>query len=101
MPALAGQVGKAFAAWRYGIDWKSLDLRRGVAAIRTPLLVLHGDADAVVPYATSRAIARRFPDRVTLVSFHRADHAEGWNVDSLEFNGAVREFMGRVITARR
>jgi uncharacterized protein len=101
MPALAGRVGKSFAAQRYGIDWAALDLRRSVPTIRAPLLILHGDADAVVPYATSQALARSFPGRVTLVSFHGANHAEAWNVDSLAFNRAIRGFLERRIADRR
>jgi len=101
MPALAGIVGKSFAARRYGVDWGALDLRRRAATIRAPLLLLHGDADAVVPYTTSLALARRFSDRVTLVSFHGANHAEAWNVDSLGFNRAVRGFLRKQIIDRR
>ena len=93
MPGIAGTVGKQFAAWRYGVDWKALDLKRDADAIRAPLLLLHGDADEIVPIATSRALATRFPGRVTFVDFPGANHAEGWNVDSLRFQAALREFL--------
>ncbi|HEU4724790.1 MAG TPA: alpha/beta fold hydrolase [Candidatus Eisenbacteria bacterium] len=93
MPGVAGSVGKQFAAWRYGVDWKALDLKRGADAIAAPLLVFHGDADEIVPIATSRALAARRPDRVTFVAFHGAHHAEGWNVDSLRFQAALRDFL--------
>ena len=96
MPRIAGVVGKQFAAWRFGVDWAALDLRRHADAIRTPLLVFHGGEDDVVPIATSRELAVRFPDRVTFLTFPGARHAEGWNVDSLRFNTALREFLGRV-----
>ena len=93
MPAIAGILGKQFAAWRYGVDWKALDLRRRAASIRARLLLFHGDADEIVPFATSRALAARFPDRVTFVPFPGANHAEGWNVDSLRFNESLRAFL--------
>ncbi|MEK7349170.1 MAG: hypothetical protein AABZ94_09885 [Candidatus Eisenbacteria bacterium] len=93
MPALAGTLGKQFAAWRYGVDWKALDLRRRAASIRARLLLFHGDADEIVPFATSRALAARFPDRVTFVPFPGANHAEGWNVDSLRFDESLRSFL--------
>jgi len=93
MPALAGTLGKQFAAWRYGVDWKALDLRRRADLIRASLLLLHGDADEIVPFATSRELAARFPDRVTFVPFPGANHAEGWNVDSLRFDDSLRAFL--------
>lgn len=93
MPGVAGAVGKQFAAWRYGVDWEALDLRRRAGDIRAPLLLLHGDADEIVPVTTSRALARRFPERVTFVEFRGANHAEGWNVDSLRYEGALRDFL--------
>ena len=51
--------------------------------------------DEIVPIATSRALAARFPDRVTLVAFPGANHAEGWNVDSSRFHESLREFLER------
>lgn len=94
MPGIAGVVGKQFAAWRFGVDWAALDLRRGAAAIKAPLLVFHGEEDDVVPIATSRELAATLPDRVTFVTFPGARHAEGWNVDSLRFNAALSQFLG-------
>ena len=93
MPGVAGAVGKQFAAWRYGVDWEALDLRGRAGEIRAPLLLLHGVADEIVPITTSRALAKRFPDRVTFVGFPGANHAEGWNVDSLRYERALRDFL--------
>ncbi|MEK7317166.1 MAG: alpha/beta fold hydrolase [Candidatus Eisenbacteria bacterium] len=93
MPAIAGGLGKQFATWRYGVDWEALDLRRRIGSVRVPLLLLHGDMDEIVPFTTSQALAARHPDRVTFVSFPGANHAEGWNVDSLRFNESLREFL--------
>ncbi len=94
MPAIAGTLGKQFATWRYGVDWEALDLRRA-DSIRAPLLLFHGDRDEIVPFTTSQALAARHPDRVTFVPFAGANHAEGWNVDSLRFNNSLRAFLER------
>jgi len=93
MPAVAGALGKQFAAWRYGVDWNALDFRRHADSIRAPLLLLHGDLDDTVPIATSRELAAHFPDRVTFVPFPGANHAEEWNVDSLRFDESLRAFL--------
>lgn len=95
MPAIAGGLGKRFATWRYGVDWKALDLRRRAGSQRAPLLLFHGDRDEIVPFTTSQALAARHPDRVTFVRFAGANHAEGWNVDSLRYNESLREFLER------
>jgi fermentation-respiration switch protein FrsA (DUF1100 family) len=41
---------------------------------RTPVLVMHGDADRVVPFAAGRALFDRLPERKRLVVLAGADH---------------------------
>lgn len=95
LPALAGDLGKRFACWRFGVDWDSLDLHAEAVAAGTPILLLHGDHDETVPVTASRALALAHPDQVTLVEFPGAGHAEGWNVDSVRYVAAVRAFLER------
>jgi alpha-beta hydrolase superfamily lysophospholipase len=99
LPAFAGTLGKRVATWAYGVDWSATDYLDAAGSIHAPLLVFHGERDAVVPFAASRDLARRFPELVRLVSFPGADHAEGWNVDSLTYNRAIREFLARNVAA--
>ncbi|HET9950422.1 MAG TPA: alpha/beta hydrolase [Candidatus Eisenbacteria bacterium] len=99
LPAFAGTLGKRVASWSYGVDWSASDYLDAADSIRAPLLVFHGERDTVVPYASSRELARRVPRLVRLVSFPGADHAEGWNVDSLTYNGAIRDFLARNVDA--
>jgi pimeloyl-[acyl-carrier protein] methyl ester esterase len=47
----------------------ALDLRAGVAALRIPIRLLHGGADAIVPAAAAEALAARLPDaRLTVLA---------------------------------
>jgi len=93
IPELAGTVGKELAAIRYGIDWRSLDLSIEAGRIRAPVLLLHGDADDVVPFESSLALATRFPDRVSLVRFHGARHLECRSIDPDRYDAAVTKFL--------
>ncbi|HSQ59711.1 MAG TPA: alpha/beta hydrolase [Acidobacteriota bacterium] len=95
LPAAAAGLGKAIVAWRDGVEWDSLDHARGLDSLRAPLLVLHGEDDGVGPPATSRRLAERFPDRVMVITFPRADHAEAWNVDPDLYEAAVGSFLER------
>ena len=97
LPAFAGTLGKRVASWVYGVDWHAMDYLGTARSIRAPLLVFHCGRDAVVPYSSSLELARGAPSRVRLVSFPGADHAEGWNVDSLTYDTAIREFLGRSV----
>lgn len=43
-------------------DLRALDLRDAIAAVSCPVLLLHGEADAVIPPSASRWLADRLPD---------------------------------------
>lgn len=95
LPAPSIAFGKAITAWRDGVDWAALDHGSGLDSLHAPLLILHGLDDSVVPPATSWRFAERFPARVMVVTFPRADHAEGWNVDPDLYEAAVGSFLER------
>lgn len=52
----------------------SADLRAGLPALELPALVLHGEADAIVPPGAGRALAAALP-RARLVTFPGLGHA--------------------------
>jgi pimeloyl-ACP methyl ester carboxylesterase len=93
IPKLAGTVGKELASIRYGVDWRSLDLSVDAGRIRAPVLLLHGDADDVVPFESSVALAAHFPDLVTLVRFRGARHLECRSIDPDRYDAAVTKFL--------
>lgn len=95
LPIPSVALGKRIVSWRDGVDWESLDHGSGLDSLRAPLLVLHGEDDSVVPPATSWRFAARFPDRVMVITFPRADHAEGWNVDPDLYEAAIGSFLER------
>jgi alpha-beta hydrolase superfamily lysophospholipase len=97
IPLIAGPIGKTIAAWRDDVDWRALDLLRSAGDIDIPILVFQGDRDGVIPPATSRNLAARFPGLVTLVRVPGADHGESWNVDRTRYVRALDAFLERVV----
>lgn len=83
LPALL-PLAMAVARARVGIDFGAL--RSDPAALDLPTLLIHGDADPVVPVELSDALAAARPDVVTYLRVPGAGHVRAWNtaVDHVE-----------------
>jgi len=81
-------------AWRAQFDAASrwIDSARPIEEIRVPALVVHGDADRVVPVDNGREIARRMPDAV-LRELPGRGHVLNLE-EPAEFNEIVLDFVG-------
>jgi len=101
LPPLSGELGKGLATVRFGVDWRDYDLIRRADRLRAPLLVLHGDADDVVPFEGSLALRAARPDLVTLVRFPGARHVEGWNLERERYESAIVRFLDSIATMGR
>lgn len=84
-------LGVAFGV---GPRWRGFDRATHAAAVRCPLLVLHGDTDEVCPFANGVSIARAAP-RGTLVTIPGGHHRDLWTEPAFaeKASGAVREFV--------
>lgn len=78
---------------RIDIDWDSLDALEHPEDFHLPILLFHGDDDAVVPIATSEDFAEELPDWVTYYAVPRAGHTQSWNVDPALYNRRLRRFL--------
>jgi alpha-beta hydrolase superfamily lysophospholipase len=101
LPPLAGTLGKELASLRFGVDWRDYDLIRKADRLHAPLLLLHGDADDVVPFEGSEALLAARPDLVTLERFRGARHVEGWNLERERYESALVRFLGSIATMGR
>lgn len=70
-------------------DVERLDILAAVSSLPQPLLVLHGEADPVVPLAHAIAIAAAAPGDVTLATFPGIGHR-------FEEPGALPEMLDRI-----
>jgi 3-oxoadipate enol-lactonase len=83
-------------AWRAQYDACNAFVERGapVEEIRVPTLVVHGDADRVVPVENGRLLARRIPG-ARLVELRGRGHL-AFLEGPEEFNAAVESFLDEV-----
>ena len=91
------RFGKWMAALRFGIDWQRMDYLSEAAELRAPILLLHGEADDLIPAPFSQQLARARPDIARYVGFPGAGHARSWNHDSARYDAEVRRFLGNVL----
>lgn len=73
------------------LDFLSAIERQG--GPRQPVLILHGTADATVPFASSARFAAAWPERVRLAAVEGAEHDEAWNVDPEGYERVLAEFL--------
>ncbi len=69
------------------------DFRADLAKIDVPMLVIHGDADRVLPYDKTAARLPGLLDDVQLVTIEGGPHAIAWT-HTLQVNRALTEFIG-------
>ncbi len=92
-PRLIVLLGKAVAALRFGIDWRRMNYLNMASELQASMLVLHGEADDLVPAPISQSLASARPDIVRYIGFPGAAHARSWNLDSARYEAEVRDFL--------
>jgi alpha-beta hydrolase superfamily lysophospholipase len=78
---------------RTNVDWDSLDALQHPDDFQLPILLFHGDDDAVIPIATSEDFAAELPRWVTYYRVPKAGHTQGWNVDPSVYDQRLRRFL--------
>jgi len=69
--------------------------------VPSPTLVMHGDADTVVPFALGRALFDRLGGAKEFVTIHGGDHNDVAPPDPRAYWGAVDAFISRAQRRRR
>jgi alpha-beta hydrolase superfamily lysophospholipase len=83
---------------RTDVDWNSLDALRHSEDFHLPILLFHGDDDAVIPLSTSEDFAAELPHWVTYYRVPKAGHTQSWNVDPKLYDGRLRRFLLQIGT---
>lgn len=86
-------LARRIATARTGLSWDRLDMVSRAGEVTVPVLIVHGDADDVVPVATSDAFADARPDLVTYVRLPGVGHVDGWIARPQECEAALRSFV--------
>jgi pimeloyl-ACP methyl ester carboxylesterase len=92
VPQALTDFSKWVTSWRFDVDWGATDYLDKTGEIHAPMLIFHGTSDTSVPYETSRELANRRPDIVTLITTD-AGHTRSWNVDPVAYDAAITEFL--------
>ncbi|MFL6099912.1 MAG: alpha/beta hydrolase family protein [Actinomycetales bacterium] len=77
------------------VDLRTLNWVRRARELSVPILLVHSEADEVVPVGPSRALAAARPDVVTFAPWSTARHTKEWNVDPEVWDGVVESFLVR------
>ncbi len=93
VPGFLKGWGKALATFRFGVEWAALDQVAGASELRTPLLAIHGTADARVPVDLSDAFAAARPDLITYLRVEGAGHLEAFVTDPAGVRVAIDGFL--------
>lgn len=70
------------------------DNMAAVAAYKGPILLVHGQADEIIPHSHAAALAKAAQGRAESLSYPGVDHDVPWNWD--QFSRDLRRFYGRV-----
>ena len=73
-----------------------LDNLAAIAQVRAPVLVFHGTADHLVPFAMGERVARAAAAPAELVAIEGAGHNETYAIGGAAYRDRVREFVRRV-----
>lgn len=94
LPALL-PLAMGVARARVGINFR--DLRSDPAALDVPTLLIHGEADPVVPVELSDALAAARPDVVTYLRVPGAGHVRAWNAAPDHVEMSLGAFLEAVV----
>ena len=82
---------------RSQFDLRELDFVRRSAELTLPILLLHSDADAMMPISSAHEFARARPDIVTFERFPIAAHARLWNHDRERWNSTIELWLAGLV----
>lgn len=81
------------AQGRTGLHGGLVDEAADPVRLTVPALILHGPADTIAPWDSSRRLAARRPDLITLHRVPDAPHGAMWNADPAAYEEALRRFL--------
>ncbi|MCX4744180.1 alpha/beta hydrolase [Kitasatospora sp. NBC_01287] len=96
LPFPVADVAAPFIRLRAGVDLDQVDTlaaNRRDGGPEQPVLLFHGTADTLVPYASSARFARDWPDEVKLVTVPGAGHTGSWNADPARYDSELADFL--------
>lgn len=78
------------------LPWDRFDNWKRIKEVDIPLLVIHGDADEVVPFAHGKALFERHGGKKTFLPLEGVGHNDLWRNSAGEVVEAVMKFAGEI-----
>ena len=83
-----------------GFSLTDADAAEAVKDAKVPILLIHGEADGLVPCEMNRKIAEANPGLVERHTFPGADHGLSYLIDTPRYTRLVTEFCGRIFSTQ-
>ena len=80
-----------------GFDPSAATAKDAVRKNKTPILIIHGEADDFVPCEMSREIIDACASDKTLVTIPLAGHGISYIIDRPKYEGSVEEFLNKIL----
>lgn len=96
-PTLASTALR-IASWRSGVDLTELEYHHIAAPTDLPALIVHGDADQVIPHEPSLELAERWGAQLSV--YPDTGHLREWNSDPERFDTELSAFLSGVVDDR-
>lgn len=97
VPAMAGVAFPVIGHLVASLLRTRYDTLARIGQVRTPVLVLHGDADEVVPFAQGRAVFEAAPEPKVFFRIARAAHNDTYLVGGEAYWQAWEEFLAAYV----
>ncbi len=81
------------AGWAFDVRYDNLEK---IGQLQVPLLILHGDRDAIVPQQMGKALFKRAPQPKTFYSIPQAGHNDTYDVGGLGYWQQWQRYLGRL-----
>ena len=72
------------------------DAVEAVKNTEVPILIIHGEADGLVPCEMSQRIAEANPEKIRRYTFPGADHGLSYITDKVRYTRLVEQFCGTI-----
>jgi len=93
IPLVLTELSEKVLAWRIHLDYTQFDELAQERSLRTPVLLIQGTADTVVPPAAASRYAKARPDLVTYLQVSGADHVSSIDTDPNAYHMAITTFL--------
>jgi uncharacterized protein len=97
VPQSLTDLAKLISFFRFDLKWNELNYLEAAGSLNLPVMLFHGQADAIVPVSTSDQFYEMKRNLVfRYIRKKEAGHCETWNVDPADYERNLKDFLESV-----